>query len=238
MLAQSQWDTGITVKDAVAIRIGGGGEAVAADQVAEEEEVAVGLFLEAKDAAEDRAGRIVDGGVEDEPGAAGFEPRVVTAVHLDEEAGLRHALAAVAMAGRAAGAGTADAGGAEEALHRPTGEAQALAFGEQLSEVMIIHAGVAGAGEREDVGPHRVGEASRRGAAPVAMGQRRDPLRAYVSQEPADVPERQAQELRCGLRREGPGLEAGQDMGALLLLLGQGNRLPEHSPRVTNSLTR
>jgi len=238
LLAQSQRDTRITVKDAVAIRVRGGGQAVAADQVAEQEEVAVGLFLEAKDPAEHLAGRIVNRGVEDETGAAVFEPGVVTAVHLDEEPGLRHALAAAAMAGRAAGAGTPDAGGAEEALHRPPGEPQALAFGEQLSEVMIIHAGVASAGEREDLGPHRFGETARRGPAPVAMGQCRDPLRAHVSQEPADMPERQFHELRGGLSREGPGLEAGQDMGALLLLLGQGNRLPEHSPRVTNSLTR
>lgn len=238
LFAQGQGGAWIAVKDAVAIRVGGGGEAIPADQLAEQEEVAVGLFLEAEDAAEYVSGSIVDGGVKYEAGATVLEPGMVTAVHLDEEAGLRHALAAAAMAGRATGAGTADARRAEEALHRPPGEAQALVFGEQLGEMMIIHASVAGAGEREDLGPHRFREAPGRGPAPVAMGQRRDSLRAYCSQEPADVPERQAHERRGGLSGEGPGLEAGKDMGALLLLFGQGNRLPVHSPRVTNSLTR
>ncbi len=34
-----------------------------------------------------------------------------------------------------------------------------------------------------------------------------------------------------------PGLNAGEDVRALLLLRGQGDRLPVHSPRVTESLS-
>jgi hypothetical protein len=114
---------------------------------------------------------------------------VVAAIHLDEEAGLRHALAATAMAGRPAGAWAADPGGAEEPLHRPRRQAEALAFGEQLGEVMVIHAGVAGACQREDSSPDRLCDAAGRGPAAVAMGEGRKTLLAQAGQEPTEVPE-------------------------------------------------
>ena len=68
------------------------------------------------------------------------------------------------------------------------------------------------------------------------MGQRGDAPEAYVSHEPAEVADRHGQEPRGGLRVEGPGLDTAQDISTLLFLLGQGNRLPEHGPRVTDSL--
>lgn len=136
---QRQRGAGIAVKDPMPIGVGGGGEAIAPDQLAEEEKVAVGIFLKPKDTSEHLAGRIVDRGMEDEAGAAVLQPGVLAAVHLDEEAGLGHAFAAAAMPRGATSAGTADPGRTEEALHSPTRHPEALALGQQFGKVVVIH---------------------------------------------------------------------------------------------------
>jgi hypothetical protein len=109
LLGQGEWGMGLAVKDPVAVGVGRSGESIAADELAEEQEVAVGIFLQAEDVAEDLARGVVDGGVEHEARPAIFEPRVVAAVHL---AGLGDPLTAAAMAWGTAGAGAANPGGA------------------------------------------------------------------------------------------------------------------------------
>ncbi len=101
---------------------------------------------------------------------------------------------------------------------------------------MVVDARIGRAGQGEHPGADGLRQAAGRCATAVAMGQRGEPLLPNFGQKPADMPHGQAQELRGGLGRQDPGLEAGQDMGALLLLLGQGNRLPVHAARVTDSL--
>jgi hypothetical protein len=130
LLGQAERGAGVAVEDPMPIGVGGPREAIAPDEVAQEEEVAVGILLEAEDSGQDAAGGIINGGQQHEPRATILQPGVLAAIHLDEEAGLRHALAATAMAGRPAGAWATDPGGAEEPLHRPTRQAEALAFGE------------------------------------------------------------------------------------------------------------
>jgi hypothetical protein len=88
LLGQGERGAGVAMKDPVAVGVGGRGEAIAADELAEEPEVAMGIFLQAEDAAEDLARGVVDGGVEHETRPAIFEPGVVAAIHLDQEAGL------------------------------------------------------------------------------------------------------------------------------------------------------
>lgn len=110
LLVEGERDAGIGAKNAVAIGVHGRGEAVAADEMAEQQEVAVRIFLETEDGPEHAARGIIDRGEEDEAGAAVLQPGVVTTIELDEEARLRHALSSAAMAWGAAGAGTAQAG--------------------------------------------------------------------------------------------------------------------------------
>ncbi len=188
LFLEGQRGPGIAVKDPMAIGVGGGGNAIAAEQGAEEKEVAVGIFLQPKDAAQHLARGIIDRRVEHEAGTAVLEPGVMAAVHLDEEAGLGHALAVAAMPGWAAGAGTADPGRAEEALHCPARQVEAFTFGEQLGEVMIIHALVAGASQRKDPSSDRLCDAAGRGPAAVAMGEGREALLAQAGQKPTEVP--------------------------------------------------
>ena len=108
LLGEGERCAGIAMKDPMPIGIGSRGDAIAADEPAEQAEIALGVFLRTKDAGEDLSRRIVDGGVKHEPGAAVLEPGMVAAVHLDEQAGLGHALPSATMARRPTPAGTAD----------------------------------------------------------------------------------------------------------------------------------
>jgi hypothetical protein len=189
LLSEGKRGTGIAVEDPVAVGVGHSWEAVAADDLAEEEEVAVSVFLQAEDAAEDSPGGVIDRSVEDEPRPTVFEPGVMAAVHLDEETGLGHAFAAAAMAWGTALTGAADPGGAEESLHGAARDAQALALDEHLGKVVVIHVGIAGAGQGEDAGPEGFREAAGRGASAVAMGEGSEALLPQEGKEAAEVPQ-------------------------------------------------
>lgn len=132
LIDQRQWRAGIAMKQAMAIGVGGGGYPIALDEAAEEEEVAMGIFLRAKDGSKDLSRGIIDGGQQDEPGATVLQPGVVTAVHLDQEAGLGHAFPAAAMPGRPAAARAAKASGAKDALDGGAGQVQRFVLGDQL----------------------------------------------------------------------------------------------------------
>lgn len=199
LLGQRERGAGIAVKDPMPVGVGGRGEAIAADELAEEQEVAVRILFQAEDPAEDPTRRVIDGRVEHETRPAIFEPGVVAAIHLDQESGLGHAVPAAAMARGAAGAGAADALGAEQPLHGGTGEPQALALPEQVGEVVIVRAGIGGARQGQHSGPDGFREAPRGGAAAVAMGEGREALLAPAGEEPAEVAKREAQQ-HGGLR--------------------------------------
>jgi len=214
------------LEEGMAISVDGGGDAVAAEEGTEEEEIAV------------RVSGIIDRREQHEARAPGFEPRVLAAVHLDEEAGLGHAVPAATMAGWAAGVGAADPGLPEDEPHQGPGQVQPLAVGEQLREVMIIAAGIGSASEGADPLADGVRQPAGRGPTAIAMGQRGHPELAEPGEQPPDMAEGQAQKLSRLPGIECPVLDLRQHLRALLLLLGQGDRLPGHSPRVTDSLAR
>ena len=189
LLSQSERGAGIAVEDPVEVSVRRSGETIAADELAEEQEVAVGVLLQAEDAAEDLARGVIDGGVEHETRPTIFEPRVVAAIHLDKESGLGHAFPAAAMAWGTAGAGAADPGGAKQPLHGLAGKPEALALREQLGEVVVVHARIGGAGQGEDAVPDGLCEAPRGGAAAVAMGEGSEALLSPAGQQPTEVPQ-------------------------------------------------
>ena len=237
LLRQALGGQRIAMKDAMAIGVGGGRHAIPADELAQHQEIAVRVFLRAKDAGEDFAGGIVDGGMEDEAGTAVLEPGMVAAVHLDEQAGLRHARAAAAMARGAAPTRTANAGGAKQSLHRGSGQVQRLPLGEELGELTIVDADVAAAGEGDEAGPDDLGGPMRGRAPAVAMGQGGEAMLADLRQEATDMTDGEAHEP-CGIRHgEAPLEELGQDMRSLLLSPAQRDCPPVHAPRVTESLS-
>jgi len=121
LLGHGERGARIAVKDAMAIGVSRGGKTIAPDQMAEQEEVALGIFLSPKDAPEDAAGRIVDRRVEHEAGAAVLEPGMVTAIHLDEQPRLRHPVTAAAMPRGTTCPRAADADLAKDAADGGTG---------------------------------------------------------------------------------------------------------------------
>jgi len=98
LLGERRGRAGGALEDAMAISVDRRREAIAPDELAQEQEVAVGIFLQPKHRGEHPPRRIVDGRQEHQAGPAVLEPRVVAAIHLDEEAGLRHALPTAPMA--------------------------------------------------------------------------------------------------------------------------------------------
>lgn len=223
-------------KDAVAIGIDGPGDAIAAQELAEEEQIAVRVLLEPEDGPDDASGRIINGCEEDQAGSAVLQPGMVAAVHLDEEAGLRHPFAPAPMAGRASGAWAAKPGGAEQTLDRPARQLQAFVPHKHFREVMIVETGIGRAREGEHPAAGRFFEAPRRGTTAVPMGKRPETLLTQPSQEPAEVAQREPEEL--GRRRsvKPPVLHLGKHVYAVLFSLAHDDHLPGHDPRVTDSL--
>ena len=64
LFGQRQRGQGIAVEDAVAIGIGCAGQAVTPDELAEKEEIAMRIFVEAKESGQDLAGRVINRGEE------------------------------------------------------------------------------------------------------------------------------------------------------------------------------
>jgi len=237
LLGKRRRRAGIAMKDAMAIGVDRRRKAVAPDELAQEQEVAVRIFLKPKHGGEHPTRRIVDGGEEHQAGPPVLEPGVVAAVHLDEEAGLRHALAPAAMARRPAAPWAGKARAAQEPLHRRAGEADPVMQSEQLGEMVVVHARVRRSGERENLGANSGGEPAVGGPATVPMGHGGGAVTTEAGQEAAEMPHGQAQERGRFSGPEDPTLEPGENVHAVLLLLVQGDRLPDHSPRVTESLS-
>lgn len=126
-------------EDAVAVRVDRDREPMGGHQVAEEQQVAGGILALAEDGAQDPAGSVVDRMEQDERRAAGLQPGVMAAVHLDQEAGLTHALPPLAVLGRAAAPWTTQARGAENAMHGRVREDELFALSQELHQMAVIH---------------------------------------------------------------------------------------------------
>jgi len=236
LLRDRQGRAGIAVENTVTISVDGRRDAIALDQLAEEQQITLRVLLFAKDPAEEFACGIIDRGEEDEARPAVLQPRVVTTVHLNEQAGLGHPFAAAAMARRAAGSWTPEARLAQQALDRGPRDGEGFPVPQELGELMVIDAGIGRAGQGHDPGPHDVGQAPGRLAATVAVGQGGGPVRPHLGQQPPYVPHRHTHEARRRTGRKTALLYLRQHVCTLLLLLGQGDRLPGHNARVTDSL--
>lgn len=107
-----------TMEDAVAVAVDRDGDSMAVRQLLEQGEVAMGILGVAEGGRQNGAGRIVDRSEQHEAWTACFEPVVIAAVDLHQQAGLRHAFPAPPVARGATFPGAPDARSAEEAGDR------------------------------------------------------------------------------------------------------------------------
>ena len=227
---------GVIGDDAVPIAVEGDGDPAGADRLAEHDEVAGGIFLRPEDRRGDLVGRIVDRALEDETGPAPFEPVVVAAIPLEEQAGLGHAVAASAEAAPPARPGAGQTGSQQDAVDRRAREDDPVSLREFLGEVLVIEPGIGRARQPHDAALEGFGDAIGSGTAAVPMGQGGWAVPPERREQAPAVPERDAQERRCSRRPHMPFPYRRQHDHSLLLCLRQGNRLPGHAPRVTGSL--
>lgn len=226
------------LEDAVPVGIDRERQAVGRGDLAQEEEVALGIFPEAKDRAQRGAGRIVDGMEEDVGGPAAFQPVVLAAVHLHEHPGPGEAVPAPAMLRAPAGARAGDALLREDAVNRGAGEDEPFPLGEELAEVLEVHPGVGGPGEMDQTSAGGVSHPAWGGAAPVPMDQGgRAPFTIRRSQA-LSLPDRASQEGGRVRHRELASLQGIEDHEMLRLSLRQGHhtsriRLERGGDRIT-----
>ncbi len=196
LLLQRQRGLFRSVEDAVVIGIDGDRYAVGRGDLAEEQEVARRILALAEDGPQDGAGGVIDGMKQDEGGAAVLQPGVMTAVHLDEHAGAGHPLTALAVLGRPTAPRAAQAGGAQDPVHRGMGQAEIVALGQELSEMPVVDPDVGGAGEADHPFTDGGADATRGGAAAIAVHETPDPSSAIGLPKPPKLADREAHERR------------------------------------------
>ncbi len=158
----------IADEDAAAISVEGRGHAEASEQALEQAKVAFGGFRRKELSGEDFAGSVVLHAQSGETRAAAFEPVVRRAVELHQFAFASDAQTALAMSGRATFAGRAETLAAQQAAEGFTAEREAFLLDQFFAKVMVIEAGITGAGQLQDVIPHALGQATMTG--PTAAG--------------------------------------------------------------------
>ena len=137
----------IAHKDAAAIAVESEGNAEATQEaVLQQAEIAWGSFRGEELSGEDFAGSIILHAESGEQGAATFEPSVGRAVQLHEFPFASGSQTSLAMSRGTAFARRADAGGAEQAAKSLATQREAFLLAELFAEMVIIEAGVAGAG--------------------------------------------------------------------------------------------
>ncbi len=207
-----------------------------ADQFPKHDEIPVGIFLRPEDGGRDLVGRIVDGAVEDQAGPASLEPVMVTAVPLEEQSRQGHAFTPTAEAAPPSGLGARDAGGQQDPMDRGAREDDAVVLREFLGQVLVIEAPIPRPGQSHDPPLQGRGDAIGSATATIPMGQGSRSVPTESRQQPAALAQRESQQScrASGVNALFPDLC--QYDHSLLLDWNQGNRLPGHAPRVTESL--
>jgi len=145
----------VTHKDAAVIAVKRERDAVAAQQLAEQREIAGGGLGGEELSGQDFTRGIVLQTESSEARAAAFQPVVRRAIELDQLAFASGRPAALAMSGGAAFARRTDASLPQESTQDFPAEAETLDLTKFFAEVVIVEAGVGGTGQMEGGLPHR-----------------------------------------------------------------------------------
>jgi hypothetical protein len=157
-----------------------------------------------------------------------LQPVVAAAVDLEEHARPRHPLAPAAVASAPSGARQRVAARGQDPPDRPRRDRQVgvTLLGEGLGEVDRVEPGELARREFDQAAADRVvGPVGRRPAA-IAVDEGRHPLGPEPMRQPVDLAGREAQDGRSLGHRHLTGEQMGKDVGALLSLAVQADRLP------------
>ena len=139
------------LEDAVPIAVQGERDAVPADRLAQDGQIAGRILLLTEGRPGDDPGRVVDGGDEGQARATLAQPIVATSVGLEEHARLGHPVAAAAVTRRASTARAGDPGCPQDPPDADPTQRDPVAFGEQLGQVAVVGPVVSATGERADL---------------------------------------------------------------------------------------
>ena len=183
-------------EDAAVIAIKGERDTAVTQQLAEQGEIAGSGFGGKELSGEDFTGGIVLQTERRETGAAAFEPVVRGAVELYQFAFTGGAQTALAMSGSAAFSGRADAGLAQQPAEGFATEGEALDLAKFFAEMVIVEAGIGGAGQTKGGLAHPFRQTAGTGLSAVGVRQSRLPLLSQTFLETSDLTD--AKREQCG----------------------------------------
>src|SRR5712691_5141963 len=146
-------------EDAVTVSVKAERDAVAAQQAAEQAEIAAGVFGGTELGDQDFASGVVQEGQQGEFGAASFQPAVEAGVEPKHFAFASAGQTSLTMRGSAPFAGRANSRAAQKTAEGLAAEGKTFDLTEFLAEMVIVEARVARAGQIENAGAGALGEA-------------------------------------------------------------------------------
>jgi hypothetical protein len=126
----------------VAVTIEGKRDAAFAHHLTQEQEVTLSVLLLSEDGVRDVAGRVINRSHKSEPWAVWTEPLMAAPVDLQQHPGLRHPLAARAVARRPPPLWTTPSGRSEDASNGGSAQRNRFPLDQQLRQVLIVATGV------------------------------------------------------------------------------------------------
>ena len=170
----------VAQEDGTVIAVEGQRHTVAAQQLTEQDQITESRFGGKELGGEDFSAGIILQAQSGEMGAAAFEPIMRRTVELHQFPFAGRAQAALAVSGGATFAGRSQAGLTQQAANSFAAEGKALDLAEFLAEVVIVKAGVGGAGQTQNGAAHPVRQAPGTGAPAVGVSQSRFPVFAQA----------------------------------------------------------
>ena len=160
-------------EDAVSVAIEAERYAEAAQQVVEQAEIAARVFAGEEFGNQNFACGVVEETEQGKLRAAIFEPAVKTGVEQQHFAFPSARQAALAMSGSATLAGRADPGRAQQTAEGLAPEREAFLLDQFFAEVMVVEAGIGGAGQMQDAVPHAIRQTAMAGSSAAGVCQSR-----------------------------------------------------------------
>ena len=193
LLVDGPGSRGVVLEDGMAVVVELQRDAVRPQHLSEEEEVALGVLLLAKECCYHLASGVVNGAEEADLGLVWAQPVVEAAVYLQEHSFLGSAVPMAAMSGWSALVLGLLSRLAAEALHTRPAEDDALVAEEQFLEVAVVAGGIAAGAQLHHLRPKVVAETVGRRSAAVTVHEGPRSLLDESLAQTSDVASGQAQ---------------------------------------------